>query len=268
MKHVYNLTRQAEDERDLKLAAAEPTEIPRKADLRDKCPPVFDQGKIGSCTANAGVAAYMMLKGTADALSRLFLYYEERRLEGTTGSDAGATMRSIGKALSKAGVCAEALWPYLEENYDDDPPEEADKDAEGRRIAAYRKLPGLDAIKKYIATSSRPVMIGMEVYGSFESDEAEKTGVIPMPDTDKETLLGGHAVLVVGYDDDFGKPDTACGFFCELVDDLIDKLTGASDDDGCFIVRNSWGADWGDKGYFYLPYAYVKNHAFDFWVIE
>ena len=269
MKHVYNLTRQSEDERDLKLAYAEPAELPRKADLRDKCPPVFDQGKIGSCTANAGVAAYMMLKGTADAFSRLFLYYEERRLEGTTGSDAGATMRSIGKALYNAGVCGEPLWPYVEEKYDDDPPEEADKDADGRKIAAYRKLPGLDDIKKYIAASSLPVMIGMEVYESFESDAAEKTGVIPMPDTDKEALLGGHAVLVVGYDDDFGTSGTAtCGFFCELLIDLIDKLTGPSDGDGCLIVRNSWGTGWGDKGYFYLPYAYVKKHAFDFWVIE
>ncbi|MPM19523.1 hypothetical protein SDC9_65949 [bioreactor metagenome] len=265
MKHTYNLRREKKDERDYKLSVIEAAQIPGKVDLRDKCPPVFNQGALGSCTANAGVAAYMMLKGIGCELSRLFLYYEERRLEGTTGQDAGAEMRSIGKALSKSGVCLELLWPYIEVNYVDDPSDIADADAAFRKITAYRKLSGIAAIRQYIAKTGRPVMIGMEVYESFEADDVERTGVVPLPDTGKEELLGGHAVLVVGYNDDFGKRAKFGGF----LSDLFRKFTGLNnDDDGYFIVRNSWGADWGDGGYFYLPYAFVRKYAFDFWVLE
>ncbi len=265
MKHMYNLKRQTEDQRDYKLTIDIPGKIPRKVDLRGKCPPVFNQGSLGSCTANAGVAAYMILKGTAEELSRLFLYFEERRLEGTTDQDAGANMRSIGKALNKAGVCRESLWPYLERHFADDPPDNADADAAYRKVTAYTKLANIAAIKQYIATLEQPVMIGFEVYESFEADAVAQTGKVPMPDTDKEQLLGGHAVLVVGYDDDFGKVSKYGGF----LSDLFRKFTGLNaDDDGYFIVRNSWGSDWGDGGYFYLPYAFVRQHAFDFWVIE
>lgn len=270
MSHIYNLQRQKEDARDLKLAAAEIAAIPDKVDLRDKCPPIFDQGNLGSCTANAGVAAYMMLKEISDEMSRLFLYYEERRLEGTTDTDAGANMRSIGKALNKVGVCMEPLWPYVEANYDDDPPEPADTDAAGRKVTAYRKLSNLESIKQYIASNGQPVMIGIEVYDSFEDNSAENTGIIPMPDPDKESLLGGHAVLIVGYDDNFGKTHKAGGILSDLISGIVDKLTGSAgdEDNGYFIVRNSWGTDWGDDGYFYLPYAFVRKYAFDFWVIE
>ncbi len=264
MNHTYNLRRQKEDERDFKLAAPEAAQIPRRVDLREKCPPVFNQGALGSCTANAGVAAYMMLRGMSSALSRLFLYYEERRLEGTTGEDTGAEMRSIGKTLCKTGVCTETLWPYVIEKYNEDPPVEADTDAAGRRITAYKKLPGVTAIRQYIAKTGQPVMIGFEVYSSFETDEVEKTGVVPLPDTGKEDLLGGHAVLVVGYDDDFGKRAKYGGFLSEL----LRTFTGQGNDDGYFIVRNSWGQGWGDSGYFYLPYTFVRKYAFDFWVIE
>jgi len=267
MKHIYNLQRQKEDERDFKLAAFTSDELPRKADLREKCPPVFDQGSLGSCTANAGVAAYMMLKGIRNGeLSRLFLYFEERRMEGTTRQDAGAEMRSIGKALNKVGVCTEGLWPYMIENYDDDPPEEADADAACRKAAAYKKLSGITSIKQYIAKTGQPVMIGFEVYSSFETDEVGQTGIVPMPDTAKEELLGGHAVLVVGYDDDFGKARKSGGILTDLWNKLIGS--GSDDNDGYFIVRNSWGSGWGDGGYFYLPYAFVRKYAFDFWVLE
>lgn len=265
MSRQYPLKREKEDERDFKYALTE-SEIPDKVDLREFCPSVFDQGNLGSCTANAGAAAYMMLKKIDTELSRLFLYYEERRLEGTTDKDAGATMRSIGKALNKVGICTDELWPYIEENFDDDPPAEADSNALGHRIAAYKKLSSMLAIKQYIAEKHRPVLIGMQVYESFE--KVSHDGIVPMPDTSKEKLLGGHAVLVVGYDDNFKKQEKDWNL--NIFEKIIKIFFGSNEEDnkGYFIVRNSWGPDWGDKGYFYLPYTFMKKHAFDFWVIE
>ena len=261
--HKYGVIPQEADGRDFKAAIFEAAALPDKVDLRYKCPPVFDQGSLGSCTANAGAGAYMMLAGEKEGLSRLFLYYQERVLEGTVSEDAGATMRSIGKALNKFGICSEPLWPYITDKFDDDPPDKADTDAAGRKISAYRSISGIEGIKKYLAAKEQPVMIGIQVYESFESEAVAKTGVVPAPDTGKDELLGGHAVLIVGYDDNFNKK--AGGFLPCLLGKLFET---AKEKDGYFIFRNSWGADWGDGVYGYMPYSFVKKHAFDFWVIE
>lgn len=263
--HIFNLKRQPVDNRDLKLATFRAVSIPTKMDLRSKCPPVFDQGQLGSCTANAGVAARMMRDGISTTLSRLYLYYEERALEGTTGEDAGATMRSICKALHKSGVCPEAAWPYDAGKYADKPSDAATDAAGTYKIAVYKTFSndGVDdvtQIKQYIATNNRPVLLGMEVYESMESDAVAKSGIVPMPGKN-ESLLGGHAVLAVGYDDEFNYGTTCIG-------SILGALVGSSTK-GAFLVRNSWGADWGQEGYFWLPYAYVqKGLAYDFWVLE
>ena len=262
MEYKYNLQRQPPDERDLKLMAAPPVRLPRRADLRDRCPPVFDQGQLGSCTAQAGVAAYMMLTDTQVMMSRLYLYYMERYLEGTIAKDAGATMRTIGKALSQYGICHERLWPYDISKYRIDPPDIADADAKDRWGVIYRSPNGVRQIKQMLADGT-PVMIGLSIYDSFESAETSRTGVVQMPDTDKEKLLGGHAVLIVGYDDDFSlQARSGCLF------SFFNKINTA-ELGGHFIVRNSWGEGWGDEGYFYLPYEYVTHGlAFDPWYLE
>ena len=246
--HVFNLRPQPADPRDYKLPPGEAGgPLPQSVDLRSACPPVFDQGDLGSCTANAGVAARMMLGGIPVMLSRLFLYYRERELEGTTGEDSGATMRSICAALRKYGVCRSALWPYDVSRYAERPDLAADFDALGYRIAAYRTFDSasgpdeVQQMRQYLASQKQPVLAGVYVYSSFESAAAAQTGVIPLPDVRTQTLLGGHALLFVGYDD--AKQ--------------------------WFIFRNSWGAAWGDGGYGYMPYAYVLGgFAYDFWVLE
>jgi C1A family cysteine protease len=171
--------------------------------------------------------------------SRQFLYHQERVLEHTVNQDAGAQMREIGRTLGKYGVCEEEYMPYDDKGYLQTPSEEAFKNALQHRITRYHSVKGLTGIKQALS-QSKPVLIGISVFESFESKEVARTGIVPMPQAHEENL-GGHAVLAVGYDDEK-----------QVV-----------------IVRNSWGADWGDEGYFYLPYEFVKGgYAFDFWVLD
>ncbi|MEA4912108.1 MAG: C1 family peptidase [Oscillospiraceae bacterium] len=246
--HIYNVCPQREDPRDFKLRM-QPAQfaLPQRVDLRAACPPVFNQGDLGSCTANAGVAARMMLGDIKSMLSRLFLYYKERELEGTVAQDSGATMRSICKALHKYGVCRELFWPYIVTRFAQRPNFIADLDARGYRISAYRSFDSnsaqdeIDQIRQYLAIKKQPVLAGVTIYASFESLKTTRTGVIPVPDPSAERELGGHALLIVGYDDA----------------------------KSWFIVRNSWGKAWGDKGYGYMPYGYILGgFGYDFWVLE
>jgi C1A family cysteine protease len=241
----YGLIRQEEDARDYRLPRIKVKPMPRVVNLRKKCPPVFDQGTLGSCTANAGAAARMMLTGTPAELSRLFLYYQERALHGNEGTDSGASMRDICKALKKDGICEERYAPYDIDKFADRPSDEAYENALQYKIASYATFDGdaaddIQQIRRYLATARLPVLIGMDIYESFETPRVAKTGIVPMPDTAKEKLMGKHAVLIVGYND-------------------IKRV---------LIVRNSWGTGWGDRGYFYLPYNYVKRRfAYDTWTI-
>jgi C1A family cysteine protease len=244
-KRIYNLKRSKQDVRDYKISFEVPKNLPKSVDLRDNCPPVFDQGQLGSCSANAGVANKMILDGIATPLSRLFLYYKEREMEGTIAEDAGASMRDICKALNKFGVCEEAFMPYDISKFADSPSNEALANASKYTIKSYSSLSNLGAVKAFLATQQKPVLLGMEVYESFESAKVAKSGKLPIP-KEGEQMLGGHAVLAVGYKD----------------------TPTSKTSKGYLIVRNSWGAEWGQEGYFQMPYEYIlAGHAFDFWTI-
>ena len=237
----YPVKRQRRDQRDFILSynLHSGVVLPEQIDLRPFCPAVFDQEKEGSCTANAGIAARMMLNKIDVMLSRQFLYTIERQIEGTFGKDSGAQIRDIGKALNKYGVCTEAKWPYELSDLELEPTDDDFREAEQYTIKSYHSVKGLDGIKQALALQQKPILMGLDVYKSFESDEVAKTGIIPMPNSG-EAFQGGHAVLIVGYDDT----------------------------KGYLIVRNSWGEGWGDHGYFYLPYQFVTDDlAFDFWVL-
>jgi C1A family cysteine protease len=240
--------------------------LPASVDLRPLCSNIEDQGQLGSCTGNAlvGVLEFLERKDKvlfAD-LSRLFVYYNERMIENTVSQDAGASIRDGIKTLATYGVCQENAatvrtnwemfwewltatskqtnWPYDISKFAVKPPASCYTAALAHKITLYGRLNTLLEMKACLA-SGFPFVYGFTVYDSFESQEVADTGIVPMPDK-TESVLGGHAVAAVGYNDASQR----------------------------FIVRNSWGANWGMKGYFTMPYDYLadRNLSDDFWTVR
>ena len=234
------------DARDFLYSAPEDvlTTLPKKVDLRSKMPPVYDQGQLGSCTANAIGAAYeyeQVKAGHEDFMpSRLFIYYNERAMEGTIDTDSGAMIRDGMKSVNKVGVCTEDTWPYDITRFTEKPPRKAYTEAKKHQALVYRRVLGALHQMQGCLASGVPFVFGFSVYESFMSPTVAKTGEVPLPPRG-EQLIGGHAVLAVGYDD---------------------KLQS-------FIVRNSWGKSWGKRGYCTMPYGYLTDPqlARDFWAI-
>jgi C1A family cysteine protease len=221
-----------------------PATLPARADLRPICPPVEDQGQLGSCTAHALTGALETLENKDKLplvqMSRLFVYYNERAIEHTITQDSGAMVRDGIKALVKQGCCAESKWPYAVSKFTSKPTAACYKDGMDHQITSYQRIDTLDQMRACLAAGF-PFVFGFTVYESFESQAVAKTGTVNMPKT-TERPLGGHAVLAVGYDDKAKR----------------------------FTVRNSWGPGWGIKGYFTVPYAYLESRdlADDFWTIR
>jgi len=233
--------------------------LPIMVDLREWCSPVEDQGNLGSCTAHAGVGVIEYYERKAfgrhiDA-SRLFLYKVTRNLMKMKG-DTGAYLRKTMGAMVLFGVPPEEYWPYSDDGkkFDQEPPAFCYAFAQNYQAIKYfrhdppRVKPEevLNKLKSYLA-QGHPAMFGFTVYNSIE--QAEKNGQIPFP-SPRERIEGGHAVVAVGYDDKM----------------KIKNKYGKIETTGALLIRNSWGRDWGEGGYGWLPYEYIlRGLAEDFW---
>ena len=207
---------------------------------------VYDQGQEGSCTANSGVGSnrfFRSSKGLVDFLgSRQFLYYVTRSLEGTTKSDAGATIADTEKAETQFGICNESLWPYSK-SLMTKPSTAAYKDALNHQVIVKSPVQQTQVAMETCIAAGQPIHYGMSVFSSFESAAVAKTGIVPMPKKN-EQVLGGHALYLFDYD-------------------RVKKVA---------YGQNSWGASWGQDKLciFQIPYAYILNPdlASDFWTIS
>lgn len=245
MKHIpsYGWIPDRPDHRDLLYSAIAPkVKLPTKVDLRNECSSIENQGQLGSCTANALAGNLQFLEiingQVYKDVSRLFIYYNERAIEGTVGFDSGAMIRDGIKGLAKWGVCPELNWPYNITQFTRKPTAACYKEGLRHRITSYHRLQTLNEMFNCLADGF-PFVFGFTVYESFESLRVAQTGIVPMPKKTEKTL-GGHAVMAVGYDQKQKR----------------------------FIVRNSWGTQWGQEGYFTMPYAYLETLADDFWTIR
>lgn len=221
--------------------------LPSHVNLRRYCSYIEDQSDLGSCTGQAlvGLMEYNLNinKKPYRDLSRLFVYYNERDIENSINEDSGAEIRDGIKSLASKGVCSEHIWPYDISKFRDKPSDIAFKQAEEYKIHSYYRINGLEELKISLY-NKHPVVFGFLVYESFMTHLVANTGIMPMPDVNKEEILGGHAILAVGYSDYYKR----------------------------ILIRNSWGNNWGllgtNAGYFTMPYEYITpQFTDDFWTI-
>ena len=214
--------------------------LPPKVDLRSFMTPVEDQGRLSSCVANAVAGAYEYLvkrhRGDdAYDVSRLFVYYNAREKSGDEKDDGGSVIAHAIDSLRSEGACSEQTWPYDPNRVNQKPNGQAYDEASQFLVEDMQLVPTtLDGWKGALA-DGYPIVFGVSLYDSF--DKQKKKGLVPVPSPTESSRAshGGHSMLCVGY----------------------------SDPDQVFIVRNSWGASWGDKGYCYIPYAYLMNQKFN-----
>jgi len=214
--------------------------LPTKVDLRYLCSPVENQRELSSCTANACVGALEMLEKQQgipqEDLSRLYVYWNTRILDGSVDKDQGAYLSTSMRAIQKHGACLESMWPYDPTEVFSRPHDQCYADGALRQTLEYARVSQGYGIKAALAEGFS-VVFGMMLRTSFS--KVNKTGQVPIPKK-REKSTGGHAMLIVGYN--------------------MRKST--------YIVRNSWGAHWGHHGYCYVPFQMVDDPrmSWDFWV--
>lgn len=224
--------------------ATAPVALPPAVDLRTtgNLPPVWDQGRLGSCTGNALASMFFFVDKKQGQLpflpSRLFIYYNERKEEGTVAVDSGAMIRTGIQTIVQTGVCVDPLWPYDITKFAETPPDITYIDAKRHVASVYRRVSQNEDIKSCL-NEGYPVVCGISVYDSFESQEVANSGLVPMP-KNNEARVGGHAVLIVGYD--------------------------ATN----FLIMNSWGPAWGQGGFFWIPQEYILSPDLcdDLWMVH
>ena len=241
----YGWRRSHPDARNLKFKRLN-LPVPDKVDWSILIPPAYDQLDMNSCLENAIAGAIQFLQSVQKEPlvmpSRLFMYYNVRVMENTVDSDAGGEMMDGIKSVNRQGVCPEADWPYDDYRLFFPPTPTCYSDASKTLLLKYQSVDNTVLETVLEALAYCPVLAGFSVYDSFESDAVAKTGMVPMPDLNTESVQGGHAVLIVGYDQ-------------------ATKL---------FKVRNSWSPQWGKDGYCFMPYAYLTDPdlAADFWICQ
>jgi len=237
------------DQRDLilRFTTAQQKATAASVDLRGTgyLPEVWDQGNLGACVSHGTGAAYSydLAKQGAEknfTPARLFIYYNGRVIENTVSSDSGLTIADGAKSINQYGCPPESDWAYSIGQYTMKPPQQAYTDGAARQSVKYARVPQTVVDMQACLTGGYPIVIGFTVYESFESSEVAGTGIVPMPGPG-ERVMGGHCTLLAGY-----QPD------------------------GTWILRNSWGRDWGQQGYFTMPQQYLTNpkYASDFWVVS
>lgn len=226
-------------------------DLPARVDLRKHCTEVEDQSASNSCAANASAGAYeYLIKKDAEArgeepgdVSRLFIYFigrkrdQEKYNEGNKKvKDEGMTLGGAVDAMTMKGACRQEFWPFDLDVVNEKPPKDAFKDAMNYKVVESRKVPvDVDEMKKALADGF-PIITGLKLTQRFFNPGPSGQIRTPNPDDPKSAAHGLHAMLIVGY----------------------------SDKQQCFIYRNSWGTDWGDNGYGYVPYDYGGNPEYNF----
>jgi len=234
------------DFRDLPYVPPTELKVPKSADVFNPKNPILDQGQLGCCTGNGGARILrqeILKQGLTDfAPARLQIYYDERVIEGTVKTDSGAQIRDCLKVLANSGAADEKLWPYVITKFKKKPTKAVYTSALKNKAIQYFRVDNTKIVDlKACLTEGYPIIIGFSVYSEFEDEDAAKTGIVPMP-TKSSKLVGGHCVVLEGFDDT----------------------------KSVWILTNSWGENWGNKGRFTLPYAYLTNTnlATDFWTIR
>lgn len=247
---VLNWKKGPKDERDFKSVRrlTAPVKLPVAFEL-DKQIPIFDQGNVGSCVGNGSCESYRFesaqLIGKFDfEPSRLFVYYNARKIQGWEKEDSGAYIRDGFKAMNKWGLAKEELWPYRDNltSVIKTPTDIVYQDGLNNIIVKYATVQQTENSFKETLLSGAAICFGFTVYSSFMSGNWDtSTGVMPIPKK-SERIEGGHCVIFIGYDD-------------------AKK---------CFLCQNSWGTGWGQKGKFWMPYSFALNPDMcdDFWCIE
>jgi len=241
------------DPRDAEFMYAPPSAAtPDHVDLSSLCPPVYDQGPLGSCTGNALAAAVQFgrmrqgLQEPGRTPSRLFIYFGERVIAGNAGNDAGGSLRDGIKVVKRDGVCFEQgadAWPYAVWRFSDRPPQACYDVAARNEVTSYHRLEQDVRHMEACLAEGFPFVFGFVAFPDLEDPLVRESGVLPMPSPGEDDPIGGHAVMAVGYDRAAAR----------------------------LKVRNSWGPRWGQGGYFWMPYDYVdpgRRLASDFWTIR
>ena len=226
-----------------------PQALPASVDLRKKgyCPAALDQGQLGACASNAMSNNLVFLLGKQGLPrfqpSRLALYYNCRvKVEKEPADqDTGVSISDLCTSVQEYHACPEADWPYDIAKFSQAPPYRSVMDAAKHKgFSAKAVHQDIGSIKQCLDLGF-PVILGIQVYDSFESQAVAETGLVPMPDRDNESCQGGHAQCLYGYDDE----------------------------KQAFLSQNSWG-QWGINGFSWIPYKYLCDPelACDFWCVQ